>query len=91
MVSSTFGSHFKIDFMWWYFGAIAALALISKDFVARSTPVRRAGPGVESRRPERAPGSPARAARGDGLNVRASPASSARPARRLTSSSARAR
>jgi O-antigen ligase len=31
VVSSTFGSHFKIDFMWWYFGAIAALLLIAKE------------------------------------------------------------
>ena len=34
MVSSTFGSNFKIDFMWWYFGGIAALGLISKSFVS---------------------------------------------------------
>jgi hypothetical protein len=31
VVSSTFGSHFKIDFMWWYFGLIAALALIGRN------------------------------------------------------------
>jgi O-antigen ligase len=29
IISSTFGSHFKIDFMWWYLGAVAALAVIS--------------------------------------------------------------
>jgi O-antigen ligase len=35
VVSSTFGSHFKIDFMWWYFGAVAALWLIAKDQALR--------------------------------------------------------
>jgi O-antigen ligase len=30
IVSSSFGSHLKIDFMWWYFGAVAALQLIAR-------------------------------------------------------------
>jgi O-antigen ligase len=34
IVSSFFGSHFKIDFMWWYFGAIAALWIIAQKEVA---------------------------------------------------------
>ncbi len=35
IVSSTFGSHLKIDFMWWYFGAVGAMDFIVRDAVAK--------------------------------------------------------
>lgn len=34
-VASTFGSHFKIDFMWWYFGVASALWLMADGEVKR--------------------------------------------------------
>jgi putative inorganic carbon (hco3(-)) transporter len=45
IVSSSFGSHFKIDCMWWYFGAVAALKLIaeqkSREFLTSANAFRR--------------------------------------------------
>jgi hypothetical protein len=41
IVSSTFGSHFKIDFMWWYFGAAGALQLITESEVRKVALQRR--------------------------------------------------
>jgi hypothetical protein len=32
IVSSTFGSHIKIDFFWWYLGAVSALALMARRY-----------------------------------------------------------
>jgi hypothetical protein len=42
IVSSTFGSHFKIDFMWWYLGAVAALGILSNRRVDEGMALRRA-------------------------------------------------
>ena len=33
-VASTFGSHIKIDFYWWYMGAIGAVSLMGRRIVA---------------------------------------------------------
>jgi O-antigen ligase len=54
IVSSTFGSHFKIDFMWWHFGAVAALGILSDRRVQAAAGQRRAekAAGV-SERPRR--------------------------------------
>jgi O-antigen ligase len=39
MVSSTFGSHFKIDFMWWYLGAVAALGIVARQLAFTNGPL----------------------------------------------------
>ncbi len=35
VIASTFGSHLKIDFLWWYFGGVAAFEIIVRQQVAR--------------------------------------------------------
>ena len=32
VIASSFGSHMKIDFLWWYFGAIATLGIIAGQY-----------------------------------------------------------
>jgi O-antigen ligase len=58
VVSSTFGSHFKIDFMWWYFGAVAALKLLAdaqvRSLFAAARGERRAA-ALQGRVPAAAP------------------------------------
>ncbi|MFT7618969.1 MAG: O-antigen ligase [Planctomycetota bacterium] len=34
IIASTFGSHMKIDFLWWYFGGVAAFEIIVKKQMA---------------------------------------------------------
>jgi O-antigen ligase len=42
VVSSTFGSHIKMDFLWWYFGAVGALLLMTRRIEAAEDAARRA-------------------------------------------------
>jgi hypothetical protein len=41
VVSSTFGSHIKIDFFWWYLGAIGAVRLMADRIEAADGAARR--------------------------------------------------
>ncbi len=49
IIASVFGSHFKIDFLWWYFGASTALVLVVKDLARRRQPA--VGPSAVRTRP----------------------------------------
>ncbi|MAG57459.1 MAG: hypothetical protein CMJ83_14300 [Planctomycetes bacterium] len=42
IIASTFGSHMKIDFLWWFFGLFAAIHLTAEDAVVRSQAARQA-------------------------------------------------
>ena len=59
MTASTFGSHIKIDFLWWYMGLTSAILLNARAALARErageaarTPALAAGPASPRRQPE---------------------------------------
>ena len=41
IIASTFGSHMKIDFLWWYFGGVAAFEIIVRQQVSQWQQIQR--------------------------------------------------
>lgn len=55
IIASTFGSHMKIDFLWWYLGLVGALQLVAQDAALREWRRAPATPHGPSRTRERIP------------------------------------
>ena len=57
IVASTFGSHIKIDFLWWYMGLTSALVFVAEAEARKELPGRRAEPVGLVRAPVKSMGS----------------------------------